>query len=69
MKTKLQTATHVCEGWGWGWLGPAHVPVSWNSQGSRLALFVGLLVESLSPLGSSFLPLSLPQDFLGAFYV
>jgi hypothetical protein len=67
MKTKLYICINVRVG-----LGSDHVcslvggSVSGSPQGSRLCDSVGLPVEFLSPLGSSVLPATLPQDFLNS---
>jgi hypothetical protein len=63
MKTRATQELHMG-------LGPDHAcslvggSVSGSPQGSRLVNSVGLLIESLSPLGSSIVPPSLPQDSL-----
>ena len=66
MKTKL----HICYICAGILVQPLYalwlVGQSLGSQGSRLVDSVGLLVESLSPLASSVLPSTLPQDFLSS---
>ena len=67
--THMKTKLHICYKCVGG-LGSGHVqslfggPVSVSLHGPRLVYSVGLLVMSLTPLASSFLPLTLPQDLL-----
>lgn len=67
--TNMKTKLHICFICS-GALAPALVcslvgcSVLGTSQGPRLVDFIGLLMESLSPLGSSILLPTLPQELL-----